>query len=285
MRRILRKIAENNVDDLGDIATLADPSVVQALVQERAGHPGRAAVRSRQRGSAVRAGRPAQRRRPGPDGSQHARCAGFQRAGAHALAAPAPAGGGGVRARGSHGDAPRARPRRARLHSKVGRLGHHRPCTGHHSRWRDLGTAGSAQRAAHRQRGTRGGPAPARADPAAVPRAADARRRPLEQADRVRPQRLRSNDQGARHRDPAQAGRDQPHPGRADGRQAGDRRRRHRAAAGRGLTVVPAAGRQFPETRETHETAPVGAKLAWHAFDVAPAGQRPALPGTAVLAV
>jgi len=35
MRRILRKIAENTVDDLGDITTLADPSVVQALVQER----------------------------------------------------------------------------------------------------------------------------------------------------------------------------------------------------------------------------------------------------------
>ncbi|MGE8641905.1 MAG: AMP-binding enzyme, partial [Achromobacter sp.] len=35
MRRILRKIAENTVDDLGDITTLADPSVVQTLVQER----------------------------------------------------------------------------------------------------------------------------------------------------------------------------------------------------------------------------------------------------------
>lgn len=35
MRRILRKIAENTVDDLGDITTLADPSVVQALVRER----------------------------------------------------------------------------------------------------------------------------------------------------------------------------------------------------------------------------------------------------------
>ncbi|HCQ49902.1 MAG TPA: acetate--CoA ligase [Achromobacter sp.] len=35
MRRILRKIAENSVDDLGDITTLADPSVVQALVRER----------------------------------------------------------------------------------------------------------------------------------------------------------------------------------------------------------------------------------------------------------
>ncbi|WP_342067012.1 acetate--CoA ligase [Achromobacter kerstersii] len=35
MRRILRKIAENTIDDLGDITTLADPSVVQALVRER----------------------------------------------------------------------------------------------------------------------------------------------------------------------------------------------------------------------------------------------------------
>lgn len=35
MRRILRKIAENQPDALGDISTLADPSVVEALVQER----------------------------------------------------------------------------------------------------------------------------------------------------------------------------------------------------------------------------------------------------------
>ena len=35
MRRILRKIAENDIDQLGDISTLADPSVVDALVQER----------------------------------------------------------------------------------------------------------------------------------------------------------------------------------------------------------------------------------------------------------
>jgi len=35
MRRILRKIAENTIDDLGDITTLADPTVVQALVRER----------------------------------------------------------------------------------------------------------------------------------------------------------------------------------------------------------------------------------------------------------
>ena len=35
MRRILRKIAENRVDELGDTSTLADPSVVTQLVSER----------------------------------------------------------------------------------------------------------------------------------------------------------------------------------------------------------------------------------------------------------
>ncbi len=35
MRRILRKIAENAVDQLGDVTTLADPSVVETLVKER----------------------------------------------------------------------------------------------------------------------------------------------------------------------------------------------------------------------------------------------------------
>ena len=35
MRRILRKIAENAPDQLGDISTLADPSVVDALVKDR----------------------------------------------------------------------------------------------------------------------------------------------------------------------------------------------------------------------------------------------------------
>ncbi len=35
MRRILRKIAENEVDNLGDISTLADPSVVSVLVDSR----------------------------------------------------------------------------------------------------------------------------------------------------------------------------------------------------------------------------------------------------------
>jgi len=37
MRRILRKIAENAVDALGDTSTLADPSVVDDLVRNRAG--------------------------------------------------------------------------------------------------------------------------------------------------------------------------------------------------------------------------------------------------------
>ena len=35
MRRILRKIAENKIDELGDTSTLADPSVVTQLVDER----------------------------------------------------------------------------------------------------------------------------------------------------------------------------------------------------------------------------------------------------------
>jgi len=35
MRRILRKIAEKNTDNLGDISTLADPSVVEALIKNR----------------------------------------------------------------------------------------------------------------------------------------------------------------------------------------------------------------------------------------------------------
>jgi acetyl-CoA synthetase len=35
MRRILRKIAENDPSNLGDVSTLADPSVVKALVDKR----------------------------------------------------------------------------------------------------------------------------------------------------------------------------------------------------------------------------------------------------------
>ena len=38
MRRILRKIAENETGALGDISTLADPSVVDDLVRNRPEH-------------------------------------------------------------------------------------------------------------------------------------------------------------------------------------------------------------------------------------------------------
>ena len=37
MRRILRKIAEGAVDQLGDTSTLADPAVVDELVKGRQG--------------------------------------------------------------------------------------------------------------------------------------------------------------------------------------------------------------------------------------------------------
>ena len=37
MRRILRKIAENDIGALGDTSTLADPAVVYDLVRNRAG--------------------------------------------------------------------------------------------------------------------------------------------------------------------------------------------------------------------------------------------------------
>ena len=36
MRRILRKVAANEVDALGDTSTLADPSVVEDLIENRA---------------------------------------------------------------------------------------------------------------------------------------------------------------------------------------------------------------------------------------------------------
>jgi acetyl-CoA synthetase len=39
MRRILRKIAENEIDYLGDTSTLADPSVVDNLIKHRIIHP------------------------------------------------------------------------------------------------------------------------------------------------------------------------------------------------------------------------------------------------------
>ena len=35
MRRILRKIAANDHDQLGDTTTLADPTVVESLVENR----------------------------------------------------------------------------------------------------------------------------------------------------------------------------------------------------------------------------------------------------------
>jgi acetyl-CoA synthetase len=37
MRRILRKIAENDAGNIGDISTLADPAVVEDLVTNRKG--------------------------------------------------------------------------------------------------------------------------------------------------------------------------------------------------------------------------------------------------------
>jgi acetyl-CoA synthetase len=37
MRRILRKIAENDFGSLGDTSTLADPSVVDDLIKNRTG--------------------------------------------------------------------------------------------------------------------------------------------------------------------------------------------------------------------------------------------------------
>ena len=34
MRRVLRKVAANRSDELGDISTLADPSVVELIVKK-----------------------------------------------------------------------------------------------------------------------------------------------------------------------------------------------------------------------------------------------------------
>jgi acetyl-CoA synthetase len=36
MRRILRKVAANELDNLGDISTLADPAVVDDIIKHRA---------------------------------------------------------------------------------------------------------------------------------------------------------------------------------------------------------------------------------------------------------
>jgi acetyl-CoA synthetase len=38
MRRILRKIAANDISNLGDTSTLADPAVVDDLLAQRAGN-------------------------------------------------------------------------------------------------------------------------------------------------------------------------------------------------------------------------------------------------------
>jgi len=35
MRRILKKVAAHDVEDMGDISTLADPSVVKDIVKNR----------------------------------------------------------------------------------------------------------------------------------------------------------------------------------------------------------------------------------------------------------
>nr|WP_298727016.1 acetate--CoA ligase [uncultured Steroidobacter sp.] len=48
MRRILRKIAANEHDQLGDISTLADPSVVESLVRERMNRPAAELAAARQ---------------------------------------------------------------------------------------------------------------------------------------------------------------------------------------------------------------------------------------------
>jgi acetyl-CoA synthetase len=36
MRRILRKVAANELDNLGDTSTLADPAVVEEIIDHRA---------------------------------------------------------------------------------------------------------------------------------------------------------------------------------------------------------------------------------------------------------
>lgn len=35
MRRILRKIAENNIENMGDVSTLEDSTVIENLIQNR----------------------------------------------------------------------------------------------------------------------------------------------------------------------------------------------------------------------------------------------------------
>jgi len=38
MRRLLRKIANHDINDLGDLSTLADPDVVEALIKQDDGN-------------------------------------------------------------------------------------------------------------------------------------------------------------------------------------------------------------------------------------------------------
>jgi len=35
MRRILRKIADGKIEEVGDTSTLADPSIVESLIENR----------------------------------------------------------------------------------------------------------------------------------------------------------------------------------------------------------------------------------------------------------
>ncbi len=53
MRRILRKIAEDDISNLGDISTLADPAVVDELIANRQNRAGRAQQSMTQAGSAA----------------------------------------------------------------------------------------------------------------------------------------------------------------------------------------------------------------------------------------
>ncbi|MGA7544714.1 MAG: hypothetical protein WBW08_02630, partial [Methyloceanibacter sp.] len=53
MRRILRKIAEDDISNLGDISTLADPGVVDELIANRRNRAGRAQQSMTQAGSAA----------------------------------------------------------------------------------------------------------------------------------------------------------------------------------------------------------------------------------------
>ena len=54
MRRILRKIAEDDFSNLGDISTLADPAVVEDLIQNRQNKSSRVTVSATRAGLASR---------------------------------------------------------------------------------------------------------------------------------------------------------------------------------------------------------------------------------------